>query len=195
MEMVVPWTAPFMFEESLLRRWMEEAQAGDVASFEQLLKAHEVLVLRIAQRLLLDRDEARDAAQEVFLRLHQSLDRFDGERPLKPWLYRTTVNICHDFRRKRRRVVSLEAASNASSLGPSPYAQLATQERWSLVERALETIPERERDAIVLRDLEGLETAEVAAILGTSESTVRSQISKGRLKIRQFIESQGRRKA
>ena len=184
-----------MFEESLLRRWMEEAQAGDAASFEQLLKAHEVLVLRIAQRLLLDRDEARDAAQEVFLRLHRSLDRFDGERPLKPWLYRTTVNICHDFRRKRRRVVSLEAASNARSLGPSPYAQLATLERWRLVERALETIPERERDAIVLRDLEGLETAEVAGILGTNESTVRSQISKGRLKIRQFIESQAGRKA
>jgi RNA polymerase sigma-70 factor (ECF subfamily) len=193
--MVVPWTAPFMFEESLLRRWMEEAQAGDAVSFEQLLKAHEVLVLRIAQRLLLDHDEARDAAQEVFLRLHRSLDRFDEERPLKPWLYRTTVNICHDFRRKRRRVVSLEAASNASSLGPSPYAQLATHERWRLVERALETIPERERDAIVLRDLEGLETAEVAGILGTNESTVRSQISKGRLKIRQFIESQGRTKA
>jgi RNA polymerase sigma-70 factor (ECF subfamily) len=193
--MVVPWTAPFMFEESLLRRWMEEAQAGDAASFEQLLKAHEVLVLRIAQRLLLDRDEARDAAQEVFLRLHRSLNRFDLERPLKPWLYRTTVNICHDFRRKRRRVVSLEAASIASSLGPSPYAQLATLERWRLVERALEAIPERERDAIVLRDLEGLETAEVAGILGTNESTVRSQISKGRLKIRQFIESQGGRKA
>ena len=193
--MVVPWTAPFMFEESLLRRWIKEAQAGDAASFEQLLKAHEVLVLRIAQRLLLDRDEARDAAQEVFLRLHRSLNRFDLERPLKPWLYRTTVNICHDFRRKRRRVVSLEAASNASSLGPSPYAQLATLERWRLVERALEAIPERERDAIVLRDLEGLETAEVAGILGTNESTVRSQISKGRLKIRQFIESQARRKA
>ena len=91
--------------------------------------------------------------------------------------------------------MSLEAASNASSLGPSPYAQLATLERWRLVERALETIPERERDAIVLRDLEGLETAEVAGILGTNESTVRSQISKGRLRIRQFIESQAGRKA
>jgi RNA polymerase sigma-70 factor, ECF subfamily len=195
LEMVVPWTAPFMFEESLLRRWMEEAQAGDAASFEQLLKAHEVLVLRTAQRLLLDPDEARDAAQEVFLRLHRSLDRFDEERPLKPWLYRTTVNICHDFRRKRRRVVSLEAASNATCSGPSPYTQLAALERWRLVELALETIPERERDAIVLRDLEGLGTAEVAGMLGTNESTVRSQISKGRLKIRQFIESHAGRKA
>jgi RNA polymerase sigma-70 factor (ECF subfamily) len=184
-----------MFEESLLRRWMEEAQAGDAASFEQLLKAHEVLVLRTAQRLLLDPDEARDAAQEVFLRLHRSLDRFDEERPLKPWLYRTTVNICHDFRRKRRRVVSLEAASNATCSGPSPYTQLAALERWRLVELALETIPERERDAIVLRDLEGLGTAEVAGMLGTNESTVRSQISKGRLKIRQFIESHAGRKA
>jgi RNA polymerase sigma-70 factor, ECF subfamily len=193
--MVVPWTAPFMFEESLLRRWMEEAQAGDAASFEQLLRAHEVLVLRIAQRLLCDRDEARDAAQEVFLRLHRSLHRFDGERPLKPWLYRATVNICHDFRRKRRRVVSLEAASETTSRGPSPYAQLAASERRKLVQEALQTIPERERDAIVLRDLEGLETAEVARILGTNESTVRSQISKGRLKLRQFVESQARRKA
>jgi RNA polymerase sigma-70 factor (ECF subfamily) len=193
--MVVPWTAPFMFEESLLRRWMEEAQAGDVASFEQLLKAHEALVLRIAQRLLWDREEARDAAQEVFLRLHRSLNRFDGERPLKPWLYRTTVNICHDFQRKRRRVVSLEVASDAAAPGPSAYAELATRERWKLVEVALQTIPERERDAIVLRDLEGLDTAEVADILGTNESTVRSQISKGRLKLRQFVESQAGRKA
>jgi RNA polymerase sigma-70 factor (ECF subfamily) len=184
-----------MFEESLLRRWMKEAQAGDVASFEQLLRAHETLVLRVAQRLLIDRDEAQDAAQEVFLRLHRSLHKFDGERPLRPWLYRTTVNICHDIRRKSRRLVSLEAAFDAAAPEPSPHAQLAASERRTLVERGLRTIPERERDAIVLRDLEGLETAEVAEMLGTNESTIRSQISKGRLKLRHFVASQARRKA
>ena len=191
--MAVPWTTPFMFEDSLLRRWMKEARAGDAASFEQLLRAHEVMVLRVAQRLLLDSAEAQDAAQEVFLRLHRSLSRFDDDRPLRPWLYRTTVNICHDFRRKSRRLVSLEAAFDAAAPEPSPHAQLAARERRALVEQALQRIPERERDAIVLRDLEGLDTSEVAEILGTNESTVRSQISKGRLRLRQFFGDEARR--
>jgi len=191
--MAVPWTTPFMFEDSLLRRWMKEARDGDGASFEQLLRAHEVMVLRVAQRLLLDSAEAQDAAQEVFLRLHRSLSRFDDDRPLRPWLYRTTVNICHDFRRKSRRLVSLEAAFDAAAPEPSPHAQLAARERRALVEQALQRIPERERDAIVLRDLEGLDTSEVAEILGTNESTVRSQISKGRLRLRQFFGDEARR--
>lgn len=184
-----------MFEESLLHRWMKEARAGDAASFDQLMRAHEAFVLRLAQRLLLDREEAKDAAQEVFLRLHRSLGRFDEQRPLTPWLYRTTVNICHDLRRKSRRLVSLEWASGASAAGPLPEAEMVARERRTLVEQALQTIPEGERDAIVLRDLEGLETAAVAQILGVGESTVRSQISKGRLKLKQFVAAQARNRS
>src|SRR5690242_14629893 len=77
------------------------AQAGDRAAFERLMRQHERLVLTTALRLLGNREDARDAAQEVFLRLYRNLAKVESARNLAGWLYRVTVNVCHDQRRKR----------------------------------------------------------------------------------------------
>jgi RNA polymerase sigma-70 factor, ECF subfamily len=183
-----------MFDDGLLGRWVRDAKAGDRASFDTLIQAHQGLVLRLAQRLLLNRAEAQDAAQEVFLRLHRAIDRFDEQRALEPWLYRTTVNVCHDLRRKRQKLVALELAANIATRQAGPAEALEAAERQALFESALLTLGERERTAIVLRDLEGLSTAEVAEILGTTESTVRTQIASGRLKLKHWIEVNCRRR-
>ncbi|HEX6738079.1 MAG TPA: sigma-70 family RNA polymerase sigma factor, partial [Vicinamibacteria bacterium] len=78
---------------------VRRAKAGDREAFEALLRQHERMVLRTALRLLGRLHLAQDAAQEVFLRLHKYLRRFDEERELAPWLYRMVVNVCHDLRR------------------------------------------------------------------------------------------------
>jgi RNA polymerase sigma-70 factor, ECF subfamily len=92
----------FALEPDSVRHLIHAAKAGDLASFEQIVVLYERLVLRLAQRLLMDRELAQDAAQEVFLRLHGKLGKFQEEKDLDPWLYRITVNICHDLRRRAK---------------------------------------------------------------------------------------------
>jgi RNA polymerase sigma-70 factor, ECF subfamily len=166
-------------------RVLSLAQSGDPAAFEALLRMHEVLVARTALRLTANRQDAQDAAQEVFLRLHRSLRRIDDSRNLPGWLYRVTVNVCRDIVRKRRNTDSLGDIQVA--VPSSTEADLGRAQQLRLVEDALRTLPEKERAAVALRDIEGLSTREVAEILGSSEATVRSQISAARLKIRKML--------
>ena len=135
-------------------------------------------------------EDAQDAAQEVFLRAFKYLRGFDSSKPLEPWLVRMTVNVCRGAGRKRSR--SREVFVDGDGFqgedpGKNPYAQLRTEEQKRFLYEALEGLAEKERTAIVLRDIEGLTTAEVAEILGSAEATVRSQISVARLKMRKAI--------
>ena len=189
----VQWIGCSMPETNLLRELIREAKAGDTSAFERIVVLHECLVLRVAQRLLLNGEDAKDAAQEVFLRLHRKLGRFEQEQDFAPWLYRMTVNICHDLRRRKKQEISLEGAMEAQDISPSAEESVLLRQQRQLVVAALESLSEREREVIVLRDLEGLSTAEVAAITGASEATVRSQICMGRVKIKNHVAARLRR--
>jgi RNA polymerase sigma-70 factor (ECF subfamily) len=181
-------------EQNLVRRLVKDAKAGDAASFERIVILHERLVLRVAQRLLLNLEDARDAAQEVFLRLHRTLGRFDEEKDLGPWLYRLTINICRDHLRCSKRNVPIETAHDCQDSAPDPEESAAAMQEYRLVLAALGQLSPREREAVVLRDLEGRTTVEVAGILGSSEATVRSQLSTGRVKIRNYLAARLRRR-
>lgn len=183
------WMGHFVMEQSLLRRLVRDAKAGDAASFERIVVLHERLVLRVAQRLLLNSEDAKDAAQEVFIRLHRTLGRFDEEKELGPWLYRMTVNICRDLRRGSKRMVVLEPAQDAMDGSVDPEVSASIAQQYRMVLAALGQLTPREREVIVLRDLEGRSTGDVAGILGSSEGTVRSQLSSGRVKIRNYMEA------
>lgn len=153
--------------------------------FENLVAAHEPMVLRTAYRLLGQPDDARDAAQEVFLRLFRNLANIEGDP--KGWLYRVTVNVCNDQHRRRKKLFELDETQ--ADPAPNPERVLALDERKVLLTEGLARLPERERAAIVLRDIEGLSTAEAAAILGVEEVTVRSHISSARVKLAKFVRS------
>lgn len=189
------WIDRSMSEPSLLRDLIRKAKGGDLHSFEGLVILHQALVLRVAQRFLLNHEDAQDAAQEVFLRLHRNLKHFQQEQEFTPWLYRMTVNICHDVRRRRKREIPLEDGMEAPAMSPDAEATVLLQQQHEMVIAALASLSERERVAIVLRDLEGLCTAEVASATGVSEATVRSQISMGRVKIRNYVKSRMRRRS
>jgi RNA polymerase sigma-70 factor (ECF subfamily) len=163
------------------------AKSGDAQAFEAVLRLHEAQVARTALRLLGNRQDAQDAAQEVFLRLHRNLRKIDDAGNLSGWLYRVTVNVCHDILRKRKATDSLDDARIPAA--SSIEADLGREEQHRLILEALAGLPEKERAALTLRDLEGLSTREVAEILGSSEATVRSQISAARLKIRKILRS------
>ena len=95
-------------------RLLRLAQSGDAAAFEALMRIYEVRVARTALRLLGARQDAQDAAQEVFLRLYRNLRRIDTAGNLAGWLYRVTVNACHDVLRKRRRSDPLDDSRMAA---------------------------------------------------------------------------------
>lgn len=174
---------------------LERAQAGDLEAFEALMRSHERPVLGTALRLLGSREDAQDAAQEVFLRLFRHLKKLRTPEAVGPWLYRVTVNVCHDAWQKRRPQSDIADRDFASgALDPEAIAGQA--ERQRAVALGLDTLAQKERAALMLREVEGLSTREVADILGSSEVTVRSQISAARLKLKRFTDryfSRGRR--
>lgn len=179
---------------------VERARAGDREAFEQLMVSTERRVAATAWRLLGDREDARDAAQETFLRAYKYLGGFKPGQDFHGWLYRITVNVCRDMLRARRAAragdADLEALSDEREAAPlfgrgegvdAEGATLLAQRR-AIVRRALSTLPEKERTAVVLRDLEGRTTEEVARLMNTRPATVRSQVSTARVKLRVFCE-------
>ena len=174
-------------------RLVRLALGGEAAAFEQIMARYDRRVMTMAMRLLGTRDDAQDAAQEVFLRAFKYLHRLDLQKPIEPWLMQMTVNVCRDIGRKRQqhRNTFLEMTSPDELIcdrTSDPLLGLAREQERRMMREALNGLPEKERLAIVLRDVEGLSTAEVAVILHSSETTVRSQISRGRLRMKEAID-------
>jgi RNA polymerase sigma-70 factor (ECF subfamily) len=166
---------------------------GDTAAFETIVQRHERRVMGVCLRLLRTVDDAQDATQEVFLRAFKYLHRLDVRKPIEPWLMRMTVNVCRDIARKklRRHATFSEippAETDPQDESPDPYSGFAREQQRQMLWRALDTLPEKERMAVILRDVEGFSTAEVADILDSSEGTVRSQICRGRLRIKEAMD-------
>ncbi|HEY4360555.1 MAG TPA: RNA polymerase sigma factor [Bryobacteraceae bacterium] len=155
-------------------------------TFDQVLRQRERQVLRTAYRVLGNWADAEDVAQEVFLRLHRHGLGFANEAALGGWLYRVTVNACLDKARRAKPVVELPETLREEAVAEAGLIRSQEKERLMA---ALATLPVRERAAVVLREIEGLSTAEVAAALGTKEATVRSQIFHAMRRLREVLES------
>lgn len=176
---------------------VERAQTGDAAAFEQIMLCTQRRVLSLAWKLLGNTDDARDAAQEVFLRTFKFLPRLRAEYDLHGWLYRVTVNVCRDIARRRKigghDFVSLDADRSVDNLEAlrsnvdAEEAAILAQKR-ALIARALESLTARERAVLVLRDIEGCSTEDVARALGSRPATVRSQICAARAKIKIYCD-------
>jgi RNA polymerase sigma-70 factor (ECF subfamily) len=164
------------------------AKSGDLVAFELLMRQHERLVLVTALRLLGRLEDAQDVAQEVFLRLYRHLGKLEPSENPAGWLYKVTVNLCHDHRRRNPAWLSAEVLAEVPGSAPDAQQELSEAERRRALRLSLRMLPVKERAALVLRDLEGLSTGDVARALGSSEATVRSQISKARVKVRSFVE-------
>ena len=183
-------TAPETLEiETLVRKTLD----GDCRAFEQIVLRYERRVMTLSARLLHGIDEAQDATQEVFLRAFKYLHRLDLHRPVEPWLMRITVNVCRDIQRKthRRHFSFSEVPSSETETPdetPDPYTGFVWEQERQRLWNALNGLPPKEKMAVILRDVEGFTTAEVAEILGSSESTVRSQICRGRLRLKEAMD-------
>jgi len=153
-------------------------------AFGRIVHAREALLLRVAYRILGNWADAEDVAQEVFLRLHRHGLGFSNEAALGSWLYRVTVNLCVD---RSRRVHPIHELPELRESRASAEADLLRDERKRRLMLALATLPPKERAAVVLREIEGLSTAEVAGILSSSEVTVRTQIHRAMARLRELL--------
>ena len=150
-----------------------------MTEFETLMIEHHPAVLRTAYRLLGRMEDARDAAQEVFLKLLRN--RSESPRQIGPWLYRVTVTVCNDYYRRRRRITAL--STDWADTSPGPEAIMRTWQTQHILAAALGRLTRREREAVVLRHIEGFSAAETAVILNLEAATVRSRTHTARTKL------------
>jgi len=159
------------------------AAGGDRAALEELLRRHADRVVAICRRVLVDPDDARDAAQEALIAVTRGIARFDGRSLFTTWLYRVATNAALDeARRRSRRPRPVEELPGARAHDPrrdDPDLATAVSDRLA-VDAAMATLAPEFRAAVALRDLIGCDYAEIAEILGIPPGTVRSRIARGR---------------
>ena len=170
-------------DEELLARF----SAGEAAAARALTLRMTPVALRVAQRMLSDAAEAEDVAQEAMLRLWRMAPDWEaGAARVSTWLYRVTVNLCTD-RLRRRRSVDLEAAGEVADDRPTVESGLMTADRMAALQAALMVLPERQRQAVVLRHIEGLSNPEIADILGIGVEAVESLTARGKRALAQAL--------
>ena len=167
---------------------VERSRAGDVAAFEELVKRHQSRAYAIAYRLLGNREDAQEVAQEAFARAYFRLAEFRGTAQFRTWLYRILVNLATDLLRRRKPEGPIEeAVSKTASTAENPGESLDRQELRQNIEKALEGLPADLRAVIVLRELEGLSYAEIARVIRRPVGTVMSRLFHGRRRLQQSL--------
>ena len=173
---------------------VERHRCGDLQAFDEVYARFAEMVYNLAVRLSGSRDEAADLTQEIFLRIYRHLGSFGGRSTLKTWVFRIAVNHCRD--RLSRHVPPMQSIDDGAeedgvpiadpSRGPEELAVAADEGRR--VSAGLARLPQVFREAVVLRDLEGLSYEEIAEVLGVRVGTVRSRIARGREQLRLLLE-------
>jgi RNA polymerase sigma-70 factor (ECF subfamily) len=167
---------------------------GDESAFRELYDRFSPMVYNLCLRLCGDPARAQDLSQEVFLRVFKGLPRYRGNSSLKTWIYSIALNHCRG--RMGRRTLELERWDDErfdrgpADPGASPEEALLARDGERRVAAALLRLPVRFREAVVLRDLEGLSYEEIAAVLRVRTGTVRSRIARGRDRLRVALENE-----
>ncbi|MCD9624460.1 sigma-70 family RNA polymerase sigma factor [Rhabdothermincola salaria] len=180
---------------------MAAAREGDPRAMETLLRAHQPQVWALCRRLTGDDDDAADAAQEALIAIVRGLPRFDGRSALSTWVYRVATNAAVDELRRKRRRPLLRPAQTAHGGDPdddawdrprddSPDLDHRVSDRLDL-DAALAQLPEAFRVPVVLRDVLGLDYAQIAQVLDLPAGTVRSRIARGRAALARTLRPTG----
>jgi len=165
--------------------WITRATAGDQTAFGELVTLHQSAVYNLCYRMLGERGEAEDAAQEAFLRAYAHLDRYETDRSFRTWVLSIASNHCIDRLRKRRLIwLSLDETlpphSSLHSDAVEPEDAVINQERTDAVQTMLADLPPDYRAAVVLRYWYDLSYAEIAEMLHTTESAIKSRLFRAR---------------
>lgn len=161
------------------RKLVGRAQRGETAAFGELVRVHQASVFNVCLRLMGERAEAEDAAQEAFIRAFGRLNTFQPERPFGPWMRRVAANLCLNRLEARREAVPLdEERDEAAEL--TPEASRMQTEQSQAVRTALASLPAHYRAVVELRHFQELSYDEIAAELNLPLSDVKSHLFRAR---------------
>ena len=180
-------------------------QRGDEQAFEQLVRKYQQSVFNLIYHNVGYHSDIEDIAQKIFSKVYFSLPKFDNRRPFFPWLYRISINQCYDeLRRARRRKVrtftelSMDETETIEKLAsqnePPPPSPDERREMYALLHKLLDQIPEQQKAALVLRDLEDVPYDEMAGILNCTEQAARLKVFRARTRLRSLMERALRRR-
>lgn len=170
---------------------MARAKAGDRQAFERLFREHHVRVYNLAYYIVGDREEAEDITQRAFVKAWEELPRLHHVRAFAAWLNRIAANIAHDVVRARaaRAEVSDDGHANSRNHynGADVNSNLLAQERSAQVHRAISSLPEHQREVVVMHHLQNMSVQEIADGLGIAPGTVLSRLARGREALRRKL--------
>jgi RNA polymerase sigma-70 factor (ECF subfamily) len=177
---------------------IKNAQRGDISSYNSLVLHYQEQVYNVAYRIMGEGDSAADASQEAFIAAYRSIHTFRGGS-FRAWLLRIVTNACYDElrRRKRRPQASLEALyveDEAPDLqlvahGETPEQYTQRMELQAAIQNCLQDLPEDQRAAAILSDIEGFSYEEIAVTAGVALGTVKSRLSRARVRLRDCLQS------
>jgi RNA polymerase sigma-70 factor (ECF subfamily) len=180
-------------DQAEVRDLVEASLRGDQQAFRQLVERKREFVFRTAYQQTGNADDARAVAQTVFIRVWQNLGKYDPSRRFDTWLHQVTVNAAIDHHRRRRRFAretSLDETFTGGAGAPGTATaqdELEARELQRILNELAGSLTEKQRAAFVLREIEGLSTAEVAEALGATESTVRNHVFAARRLLREAL--------
>jgi RNA polymerase sigma factor (sigma-70 family) len=193
---MVRGTTSTMDEQALI----SSAQRGDVHAFNQLVRKYQRLAYNTAYRMLSNADSAADATQDAFTNAFRAIGKFRGGS-FKAWILRIVTNACYDQLRRRQRrpeeslddLIEIEAdhTSLMADHAEQPEEYALRQEVGRTIQQGLASLPDDQRTAIILSDIQGFSYDEIAETMGVALGTVKSRISRGRSALRDFLRGQG----
>ncbi len=166
---------------------------GDMNSFETIVERYRDMIFNLCYNIMKDYDEAGDCAQDVFIKMHRNIHRFEFRSSLSTWLYSIAVNTCRNRLSASyfRRVFPMGEGGMIDFIhrdGDNPAAEFEKTEKEEAVREAVAKLPDEERILIVLRDFEGRDYEEISVITGVKTGTIKSRISRGRHRLRGLLE-------
>jgi len=176
-------------DELLLRR----AQGGDPEAFEQLIGPLEQLVWRVCWHYTGNRETAEDCGQEAMVRIWRNLGSYRGDCALESWVYRIAANCCMDWLRKKKRDRSVsmepmrEQGFDPADPAPGPEAQAAAKDERQRLREAIRQLPEEQREALVMTQLEKIPYEEAARMAGVSEGTIKSRVNRAKARLKEIL--------
>lgn len=193
----VEWGLTAVDENKLVNK----AVKGDNSAFEALMEKHMGIIYNIALRMTANQDDAEDMTQEIMIKIFRSLGSFKGNSKFSTWIYRVAVNTCLDElkKKKNKKHLSLDAeisgddGENQIEIkddSPSPEKLAEQNELRDMVAAAVKLLSDEHRAVIVLRDIRGMSYSEIAGILGCSDGTVKSRISRARAQLKMILEKE-----
>ena len=171
---------------------LQRCRSGDNLAWEALVRRYQARVYGLALSYTRNAEEARDAAQEIFVRIYRKIDSFDDQENFLPWLLRVGRNVCIDHLRRAKARGSdvnsaIEEEADWPSQGPSPESEAAAGESRRLIHAALGRLSETNREMIILKEIQGLKLEEIASLLSLPLGTVKSRSNRARLELARAV--------